>query len=224
MSPVQPRRAFTLIELLAGLGVIALLAGLLGWALRDGSPTDALESAQATVASLLDAARREAVLNQSRAMLVVDADPADERFLRAVHVAVETAPDSGLWRFADDGVALPRGIYFVPGSSGVPGATLIVAEGSAGMWPATRLSSFTVLPAASLGTDAANSSGPYLSLSAPLTAAGLPGAGGGDKIVLAMARRTAAGVVFDHPEWVRGVVLSSYGMAILVNDAPGFDF
>ena len=43
-------------------------------------------------------------------------------------------------------------------------------------------------------------------------------------LVLAAARPTATGVVFDHPERVRGVVLSAYGVAVLVNDGPGFDF
>jgi hypothetical protein len=61
-------------------------------------------------------------------------------------------------------------------------------------------------------------------MSALLAEPGPAGPGAGDKLVLSAARRTATGVNFDRPELLRGVVLSSYGVAIFINDAPGFDF
>jgi prepilin-type N-terminal cleavage/methylation domain-containing protein len=223
---MPPRRhhAFTLIEMLAVIGIMALMAGVLGLALREGNPAVALASAQGTVAGLLAAARDQAVLSQNRAMLVVDADPADERFLRGIHVAVETERDSGQWRITGDDALLPSGIFFVPGTEGVSGATFAPGDGSAGAWPVGRRSSVEVAPPGRILPSAENQSGKYLGMTAPLAASDAAGAVGGGKLVLAAARRTSAGVIFDRPELVRGVALSSYGMAILINDGPGFDF
>ena len=218
---MRTSHAFTLIELLTVLGLIGLMTGVMGLAWRDGSPGIALESAQGTVVSLLAAARGQAVLHQNRAMLVVDADPAQELFLRGIHIAIETAPGSGRWWITGDGTVLPRGIYFVPGSGGVSGATLEAAPSG---WPDTRRSSTELLPGESIAPAPENPGGKYLGLVTPLTASGLPGAGGGDKLVLAIARRTTTGVIFAHPEQVRGVAVSAYGVAILINEGIGFDF
>ena len=221
MTPVRLSQAFTLIELLTVMGILTLMAGILGLALREGSPATALESAQATVVSLLAAARGQVALNQNRAMLVVDADPAGDHFLRGVHVAVETAPNSGRWWLAGDGMVLARGAYFVPGSAGVDGAVFSAGDASTPPWPDGRRSSLGWLSMGSIAPSEDNSSGKYLGMIGPLTASGT---GGGDKLVIAIARRTPAGVVFERPEQVRGVALSSYGVAILINDGPGFDF
>lgn len=222
--PARTHHAFTLIELLTVIGIMALMATVLGLALREGSPAVALQSAQGTVASLLAAARGRAALSQNRSMLVVDADPAADSFLRGVHIAVETAPNSGQWLLTGDGTVLPRGIFVVPGSADMSGATFAASDGSTTPWPVERRSSLEMAPAGCVTPAAENPSGLYLGMTAPLTALGAAGTGGGDKLVLAAARRTAAGVIFDQPELVRGVALSSYGVAILVNDGPGFDF
>jgi hypothetical protein len=61
-------------------------------------------------------------------------------------------------------------------------------------------------------------------MSQPFGFAGTTRASGGDKWVLSPARRTPDKLIFTNPDWVRGVVLSSYGLAILINDGAGFDF
>jgi prepilin-type N-terminal cleavage/methylation domain-containing protein len=216
--------AFTLIEILAVIGIITLMAGVFGLALRDGSLAVALQSAQGTVAGLLVAAREQAAAKQNRALLVVDSDPADDDFLRGVHVAIETAPNSRQWQITGDDALLPRGIFVVPGGAAVIGAVFPAGEGAGGAWPVGRISSLELASPGSISPVAGNPSGIFLRMTVPLTALGAAGAGGGDKIVLAAARRTPLGVIFDHPEWVRGVTLSSYGTTILVNDGPGFDF
>jgi len=220
----QRHPAFTLIELLVVIGLVAILAGALGLGLREANPSLALQSGQATVASLLAAARGQAALRQNRAILVVDADPAAENFLRGLHIAVESAPHSGRWRITGPGAVLPPGIYLVPGNAAFDGVTF-TADGTPGnRWPAQRRSSLELAPPGDIAPSADNPAGMYLSMTVPLAEAGAPGSGAGDKLVLSAARRTATGVSFDRPEWVRGVALSSYGVAIFINDAPDFDF
>ncbi len=224
MTTARSQPAFTLIELLTVMSTMTVLVGICGLALQEGSPAVALQSAQGTVASLLAAARGQAELNQNRAMLVVVADPANEHFLRSISIVVETAPNSGRWWIASEATLLPRGIYIVPGTADLSGAVFGGRDAPAGVWPATRLSSLEVVPDVSITPPPEYPAGRYLGMVKPLTAPGLAGGGGGDKLVLASARRTTAGVIFDQPERVGGVALSSYGVAILISDAAGFDF
>lgn len=220
---LRPRHAFTLIEVLVVMGLVAMFVGILGVAWRGDSPSLALESAQQTVASLLAAARGEAVLRQNRATLVVTADPGDECFLRRISIVVETAPGSGHWRMTGEGMLLPRGVYLVPGPGSVNlnGATMGSSDGAVGTWPVTRRSSLELAPMGLIEPEADSATGQYLYLVTPLGATGMTGGEG--KLVLAPARRTLAGLVFEHPEQVRGVSLSSYGVGTLINDAAGFD-
>ncbi len=217
-------RGFTLVELLAVIGIIAVMTGVLGLALRDGGPPAALQSAQGTIASLVAAARAQAAVSQNRTMLVVNADPTDEHFLRDLAIAVETAPNSGQWRVATDGALLPRGIYIVPGSGSAAGTVLTGGDAGTGAWPAGRRSSLAPVPAETIAPTPESPAGVFLGLTSLFTAQGTVDHAGGGRLVLAAARPTATGVVFDHPERVRGVVLSAYGVAVLVNDGPGFDF
>jgi len=223
MMPLRMPRAFTLIELLVVIGITMLMAGVLGQTMRDGSPSAALQSGQGTVAGLLAAARLLAASNQTRVMLVVDADPAGDDFLRGVHVAIETPPDSLQWLIVGGDGLLPRGVFVVPGQEAVNGAVFPEGGVAEAVWPAGRRSSFELAPAGSVSVTAGNPSGVFLRMTSPLTVTGSAGTGGGDKIVLAAARRIPVGVIFEHPEWVRGIELSSYGTAILVNDGSGFD-
>ncbi len=224
MITSRSQSAFTLIELLTVMSLMTLMAGILGVALKEGSPTVALQSAQFTVASLIAAARGEAARNQNRAMLVVGADPAHEDFLRSITIVVETAPNSGRWWITGGTTLLPRGVFLVPGISDLPAAVLAAGDAPAGLWPATRRSSLEVVPDGRITPPPEYPSGKYLGMTTPLNASGLAGQGGGDKLVLASARRTSTGLIFVQPESVRGIVLSAYGVTILINDAAGFDF
>jgi prepilin-type N-terminal cleavage/methylation domain-containing protein len=220
----QHQSAYTLIELLVVIGLMALLAGALGLGLREANPSLALQSAQATVASLLAAARGQAALQQSRTVLVVDADPANGNFLRGLHIAIESAPHSDRWRITGPSAVLPPGIYVVPGIAALEGVTFSSAGTPGGRWPAQRCSTLELAAPGRIESSADNPEGKYLNMTAAL--AGPDGTSGvaNDKLVLSAARRTATGLHFDRPEMLRGVVLSSYGVAIFINDAPGFDF
>lgn len=220
---MKTRRGFTLIELLTVMGIMVLMAGGIGLSWRTATPTLALDSAQAMVAALLDVARNQAASNQNRAMLVVDAQSDDARFLRAIYVAVETAPNSGHWWINGGATMLPQGIFIVPGSGALDVAFGPV-DGADGAWPAARHS--TLLPVApdAIIPIPENPPGKYLGMTAPLSISGAPEGGGMDKLVLAQARRNLTTLVFDHPESVRGVAVGGYGVAILINDGPGLDF
>ena len=205
-----------LIELLVVIGIIVLLIGALGLALRGGGGNVALQSAQGTLSSLIAATRSHAALSQSTAMLVVDADPASDGFLHTLHIAVQTA---GGWNFVGDAV-LPSGAYLVPGTPSIPGADCTPEDHS--VWPVKRVS--TVGAPANLVVVSGGQSGSYIATTFSFTSAGTLATNGGDKLVLGTARRTSAiTLVFDQPAQVRGVILSVYGAPILINNATGFD-
>ena len=69
------RSAFTLVELLVVLAVIAVFVGVFATALRPGNPSVAVQGAQSQLASLLTQARGVAVLKGARTRLIVNADP-----------------------------------------------------------------------------------------------------------------------------------------------------
>ena len=224
MKSQRSQPAFTLIELLTVIGIVTLMAGGLGLALRDGSPAVGLKAAQSAVARVVDVARGQAALQQNRVTLVVRADPVDDRFLRSISIVVETEPDSGQWRATGDETVLPKGVYLVPAAGTVSGVEFAVAGNRAAPWPPARQSSFQAAPEGSIQPEPDYPAGSYLRMVTPLTASGLAGNGGGDKLVVASARRTAGGVIFDRPEQVCGVVISAYGVTALINDGAGFDF
>jgi prepilin-type N-terminal cleavage/methylation domain-containing protein len=224
MKRARPLSGFTLLEVIVVLGLITLLAGALGLSFRDVEPARGLGSAQAAVAALVAAARNEAALHRNRVMLVVDADPADDRFLRGVQVAVETAPNSGSWWLTEHGILLERAIRVVPGITEVDGFSLAPTDPNPADWPALRRSSLVRVPDGSVAGGNRNGSGRYLGLVIPLPTGGLAGSGGGEKLLLAAARRTSGGIIFEHPDQLRGIVLSAYGVPLLINEAAGFDF
>jgi len=208
--PRLPAAAFTLIELLVVMGLIAILAAGVGLALQGGDRSVALQAAQGTLASLLTSARGQAALAGRNAALVVQADPGSpDSYLRAVTVAVRDTADT-TWVPVDDWVLLPPNAYFLPAT--VPDGALIVPGDD---WSGLRSSAFA--PA----LDSCDGI-PCLVLS--FTPRGTI-SGGGD-LVLAPAVRQPAGaavsIQFIRPDAVRGVVLSTYGIATLIDDRSGF--
>lgn len=210
-SHAKAHAAFTLVELLVVIGIIVLMIGALGLALRGGGGNVALQSAQGTLGSLLTAARAQAGVRLQTAMLVVDGDPTKEGFLRTIHVAVQSP---GGWTFVSD-VTLPSGVFLVPGNRSISGA-----DCAAG-WPTTRLS--TVADPANLAVYSGGQSGIYLQTGFTINSVGMPSAAGARLIVSAGRRMSATALVLENPELLRGVALSAYGTPILINDAAGFD-
>jgi prepilin-type N-terminal cleavage/methylation domain-containing protein len=209
-APLQSRSSgFTLIELLLVIGIITVLTAGIGVALQGGDRSVALRSAQGILVSLLNAARGQASLAGRNAALLVQADPSADNYLHSVVVALRDPGDTK-WIPIDDWLQLPAGVYLLPvttptGALAAPGVD----------WGGLRSSAFA--PA----TEAVNSV-PCLVFS--FTSRGT--VSGGGNIVLATAARVpiggAAPIQFVQPDAVRGVVVSSYGVATLVDDRTGF--
>lgn len=131
ISPVAPacrapvRRhlgagGFTLIELMVVVGVIVLLVGGIGFALRD-TAGGSLANAQNILATLAGQARAQAAVNQTEARVLIyavrppggDAD----KYLRLLQVFIASPQGSTTWQPVGAPVYLPRGIYIVPAST-----------------------------------------------------------------------------------------------------------
>ncbi len=216
--------AFTLIELLVVVGIIAVLAGIIGLALRGGNPGTALQAGQSTLVSLLANARGQAALNQTNAMLIVDVtDSTNDNYLRAFQVVTESTTAPGTWQTTGDIVKLPQGIYMVPkDTSGL--STAVKLTNSGGAWPAKRISTslqdstgvaITGLPVLGSGVTPK-----YLRFKT-YTQFGTTTAG---QIILAAGQRTDASTIsISNAEAIRGVNLSKYGVATVVNEGASFD-
>jgi prepilin-type N-terminal cleavage/methylation domain-containing protein len=223
-------RGFTLIELLVVIGLIAVLAAGIGLSMRDGNPSSALRASQNSLAGLLASARGQAALTQADAMIVVDATEGKNECLRSLQVVVRTgssaAPDK--WRPVGDPVLLPQGIYVVPPpNSSINGVEL------SGSWASTRKSSgfSSASPGAiaerdpdatyTLAKTDAFKDRKYLRFQVfgPLGTISSSGT-----LLVTSGRRTAAtSVVLDNPEFVRGIFVTKYGVATLINEGATFD-
>ncbi len=209
--------AFTLIELLVVVGIIALLAGVIGVALRGGNPGAALQTGQSTIVSLLANARGQAALNQTNAMLIVDVtNKGDDNYLRAFQVVTETTPGSGTWQPTGDVVKLPQGIYLVPKDN----SGLVTMSNWVGTRFSSALQDSTGKPIIGLPKLATGAAPSYLKFNA-YSQFGTVSAG---TIILAAGQRTGATTIaLSSADTVRGVNLSKYGIATLVNEGASFD-
>ena len=208
-----PAAGFTLLELLVVVALIVSLAGGIGLALRQPGESVSMQSAQATLAILLGAARGRAALSQQDARCAIAADPADcATCLRFVRVLEQDPTDPSNWLAEEDGVLLPAGVYVVPPApAAVPGNPA---------WPASRRS--TALPSSALSvtingvsaglwycvqfTPRGTTGGGYLLLTAGHFTAGSP----------------APALIMDDSDNLRGVLIRSLGALTLINDAGAF--
>jgi len=215
-----------LIELLVVIGLIAVLAGGLGMALSDkGNRASALQNGQYAISSLLSGARARAALSQTSARLFVNSTPGSDGFLREFYIATQAA---GKWVVTGDPVLLPLGIYLVPlGPNGTkfPSTAVDLAPEAGGAWPVNSSSnaiddsSNAVTLQIVAGTDITGISFRQVQT---ITTRGTT-SGPGARIVLSGGELIGGTQVkFTKPEFVRGVNISSYGVASLINDASGF--
>lgn len=219
---------FTLLELLVVLGLVAALSVVLLGGLAGGGKSAALKSAQTTVANLLAAARVKAVATQREARVLFHIDPdsalAVERYLR--YYALQQRGANGVWETAQTGV-LADGVGVLPRLITSP--SNLVAPGLNWTRPsdngALRSSAFRTNQEELLEID-----GAIAERWAAVTFSASGTTGNAGDLVLGVLRRipptdVSAGqspVQFVNPEQVRGVSLSGYGLAVLINERSGF--
>lgn len=224
-----PSSGFTLLELLVVVGLIAALSFVLIGGLSGGGKSAALQSAQATLANMVTAARVKAVATGQSARVLVHIDQnssaVPSRFLRYIAIQVQIG---GAWGTTAE-VFLPEGIYVVPGNfSTIP--TGLFATGTTVPWTKSDGSALrsTALRQTQISSETINASSAEQWVNIALSGVGSTGQLG-DLIVATGRVRPpgsfAAGespVELDNPEAVRGLSLSTYGVPTLVNSRASF--
>ncbi len=228
MKPSAPQ-AFTLLELMVVIGLIAVFSFFIAGGLAGGGKSAALQTAQATMANLVTAARTKAMASGQSARVLVHVDPTSTsqplRYLR--YVAVQTQTTTG-WQTVT-AAFLPDGIYVVPGNfSSIPAGLFAAnpptpwtrSDGSALRSTALRSNQIT---AETINSPAAEQ---WVSFALSSTAGT---AQSGDIILTAGHVRPPGSyltgespVELESPETVRGLTLSAYGVPALINSRASF--
>lgn len=111
--------AFSLLELLIVIAIIAILAGGLALGLR-GNSGSALKAARNLVAVQLNSARTSAILNNAPALLLIDKSTNEQNANRRMAVVRWTTNDT--WERTGPYVRLPQGT-FIPLDGAIPHST-----------------------------------------------------------------------------------------------------
>lgn len=223
-APPSSRMAagFTLFELLAVVGLMAVVVAIGVACLRGSGGGAARDGAVALLASRLAEARALANSRGEPARLLVHADPLQpERFLRYVVVAT---PNGTGWRPIDGGSLLPAGVVVLPPEPlGVAGPGAVQRAGDD--W---SRASGGGLRSTALRTYAASGGGlPMLGTTNWLVVHFSPTGGvfAGD-LVVANGRRQDETVpvtmVCEQPDNVAGLSLTFYGVAAFVRGRAEF--
>lgn len=218
------RRAFTLLEVLVVVGLIALLAGGIGLALGD-TGGNALASAQTSLASMVGSARAQAAVHQTETILAIYATRPPggdaEKYLRLLQVFRNNRPGvtPAVWVPAGSPVSLPRGVYVVPTST-----TGLLAAGV--VWPTNPPLVSTLRGPIGLGQPAGAPFGTgataFVVEFAPDGTIAQVGNLTHARLVLGTAVLANNTPQFNNNAAVRGVILRPTGAVTFVNQANGF--
>lgn len=218
------RRAFTLLEVLVVVGLIALLAGGFGLALGD-SGGNSLATAQTTLATMVGSARAQAAVHQTPTILAIyatrppggDAD----KFLRLIQVFRNTTPDGPrpTWVPAGSPVSLPRGVYVVPTSTAGLLAAGVVWPSNPPLVSTLRGPIGIAQPA---GTPFGTGATAFVVDFAPDGTIAQVGNLPHSRLVVGTAALTNNVPQFNNNAAVRGVILRPSGAVTFVNQALGF--
>ncbi|MCR6656704.1 MAG: prepilin-type N-terminal cleavage/methylation domain-containing protein [Opitutus sp.] len=228
MRPISEERGgFTLIELLVVIAIIAGVTAVLIGGLRSNKAA-ALQNGQATVANLLTAARTKAAASGCRVRVLIHADPSNPaRFRRMLVVQQESAYKADDWTLTLSVVSLPEGIVVLPHSSRVPTGFYESSNGWRKSYGSEVLSSSSLHQSAI--TAAVQSSSDETWDRIQFTPNDTMTFGSGDVVLARAVTRQpgsyAAGespVRAESPDSVRGVSISTYGVAALINTRSGF--
>jgi prepilin-type N-terminal cleavage/methylation domain-containing protein len=224
---------FTLLELLVVVALIGGLSLVLFLGLEGSGKPAALQSAQATVSSLVTAARLKAAASGRHCRVLVANDPADpERYLR--FLALQQARHPGASATEWDTVqtaALPAGTFIVPATITSP----VGLVSDASRWrrstePGEELASGaflnqTIVHALEGDVTARQWTGVCYTPQGTLARLGTVGGPPRGLIVITTGVRrppgsyaTGASPVLLTPDLVRGLMLSAYGVPAWLND------
>ncbi|HUG10795.1 MAG TPA: prepilin-type N-terminal cleavage/methylation domain-containing protein [Opitutaceae bacterium] len=222
----QPNSAFTLIELLTVIAIIAIFSGIVVVALRGGDKSQARDATVSTLSSLIASARSIAALKGVNAALLINNDTANtERYRRYVVVCTANAA-SGLWEPVDAGVTLPVGVFVLTNADPLPTTGPGLHKNSTDNWTRPSGGELRSVALSSSVTQAVNSatseSWSFVAFTPRGTLATFPA---GD-IVIANGRPLSgaapASVLLEHPENVGGISISSYGSVTILRHSEDF--
>ncbi|MBI2515403.1 MAG: hypothetical protein HYV95_00670 [Opitutae bacterium] len=231
MTPRRSIAAYTLLELLVVVGLVAGLSFFLVGGLRGGGRSVALQSGQSTLANLVTAARTKAMASGQSARILVHVDPgsadASTRYLRYLVLQVQAG---GVWQPVPVAEAyLLEGVFVVPGNFANMPAGLFAAD-TVTPWTKSDGSPLrsTALRTASITSEIINSTAAEQWVSITFAAAGTTAQSG--DLILALGKIRPPGssapgdapVELENPEEVRGLALSAYGLPVLVNGRASF--
>lgn len=207
----KPRRAFTLVELVVVLGVMAMLAAMAGLMAGPRDSGAGVRIAQPLVTAWLDRARAESESSGRRVSLVVNVDPESADFLRTCWLAWERDAETEHWDSLDAGQSLPDGVRLVPGGgvSGccwADGAEIATVDGTA----------LLMLPAGAFDESDATGGSHFARVAfayadgrsdSPVDSAG---------VVIGGAVASSQGLQFRHPKATVRLWVSRYGVTVPV--------
>lgn len=193
-------RAFTLLELIVVVALIAALAAIVAPILKKDVNTEA-KIAESLVSGLLYKARAEAILRQQSVRLIIATDPAKpDAYLRQLAIVAQNSTSE--WIIIDGPHELPLGMAVLPSAS----------PPSNGLWPASAVSSFG-------GTDTASIVGFPSSVHAYFNFAKNGNTTASRQLLLSPVQNSAEGIRFYLPEQVRIFLLRGSGTHVLMRDA-----
>lgn len=229
MTRCRQSGGYTLLELLVVIGLIAALSFVLNGGLGGGGKSAALQSAQATMANLVTAARIKAMATGQSARILINVDlhgtAQPVRYLRYMVLQVQIA---GAWQLVADAY-LPDGVFVVPGNfAGIPAGLFAADAVTPWTKPDGSALRSTALRSNQLISETINSAVVEQWVSFTLAAAGTTAQSG--DIILAVGKLRAPGsyavgdspVTLENPEQVRGLTLSTYGVPTLINSRSSF--
>ena len=217
-----PTRAFTLLELLMVIGIIAFMAGGIGLALSDSS-SSGLASAQNSLATLVGQARAQAAVNQTEARLMIYAvrPPGGdaEKYLRLLQVFIASPQGSQTWVPVGNPTYLPRGVFVVPTAT-----TGLLAANVA--WPVSPAPVSKTLgngtnPNQPAGT-AFNGAGTVFFVEFKSDGTINPASTPYTQLAVASGTLTNSIPQFTNAASVRGILIRPTGAVSFVNEATGF--
>lgn len=218
-EPIVNSKAFTLIELLVVIGIISVLAAGIGVALRGNNPDASLRSSQGLLSGALSAARGQAALNQQNARILIQADSSRDDFLRSIRIVIPDPSNTALWKQVGTDIILPEGVFVMPPTNSLSGVSLDAAGGS---WNVGRNSTFLRVASGSDVAGIINASAATTLVSRDITPLGT--VDGSGRLVVTPGRKSGAtSVVLDNASAIRGLSVSRYGVASLINEAASFD-